>query len=82
MGAGILNDKRRNLIKGVKATLDDVESRLDVIRDDEEDSLNNMPDNLQYSDRYERLEAAVDALNDALELIDQLKDRLDDAVTC
>ena len=60
MGAGILNDKRRNLIKGVKATLDDVESRLDVIRDDEEDSLNNMPDNLQYSDRYERLEAAVD----------------------
>ena len=82
MGAGILNDKRRNLIKGVKATLDDVESRLDVIRDDEEDSLNNIPDNLQYSDRYERLEAAVDALNDALELIDQLKDRLEYAVTC
>lgn len=82
MGAGNLNDKRRNLIRGVKAALEDIESRIDIIRDDEEESLDNIPENLQCSDRYERIEAAVDALNDALELVDQLQDKLDDAIIC
>ncbi len=82
MGAGNLNDKRRNLIRGVKTALEDIESRIDIIRDDEEESLDNIPENLQYGDRYERIEAAVDALNDALELVDQLQDKLDDAIIC
>lgn len=77
-----MNDKRRNLIRGVKTALEDIESRIDIIRDDEEESLDNIPENLQYSDRYERIEAAVDALNDALELVDQLQDKLDDAIIC
>jgi len=77
-----LNDKRRNSIREVINLLNSVESKIDVIRDAEEDSLDNMPENLQFSDRYENMERAVDSLNDALELVDQVKEKLDDAIMC
>lgn len=77
-----MNDKRRSAIRNVIVLLGNVESKIDLIRDEEEDSLDNMPENLQFSDRYENMERAVDNLNEALELIDQVKDKLDDAITC
>ncbi len=43
---------------------------VDTVCDAETDCMDNVPENLQYSDRYEKMEQAVDGLNDALELID------------
>lgn len=45
----------------------------------EEDALDNMPENLQGSERYEKIEAAVDLLNDASECIDSAIERINEA---
>ena len=45
----------------------------------EEDALDNMPENLQGSERYEKIEAAVDLLNDASEYIDSAIEKINEA---
>lgn len=49
--------------------------------DGEEDALDNMPENLQGSERYEKIEAAVDLLNDASECIDAAIEKINEAAT-
>lgn len=45
----------------------------------EEDALDNMPENLQGSERYEKIEAAVDFLNDASDCIDSAIEKINEA---
>lgn len=40
------------------------------VLDDEQDCLDNMPENLQYSDKYEKMEAAISQLEDGLNNIE------------
>ena len=39
----------------------------------EQDAMDNIPENLQATERYERMEDVVDSLNDALEKIEDAK---------
>lgn len=48
--------------------------------DGEEDSLDNMPENLQSSELYEKKEAVIDALNDASDSIDTAIEKITEAV--
>lgn len=45
---------------------------LDSIKDDEQSYYDNIPENLQYSQRAETSEAAIDNLEDALDLLNEL----------
>ncbi len=47
--------------------------------DDEYDALNNMPENLEYSDRYEKMEKSADALEEAVNKLEEVKDLLEEA---
>ncbi|MBQ8001438.1 MAG: hypothetical protein IJ298_09645 [Ruminococcus sp.] len=47
--------------------------------DAEQDCLDNMPENLQSSERYEKMEAAIDSLEAAIESIDSAKESIEDA---
>ena len=49
---------------------------VDSVCDKEQDCLDNYPENLQGTERYERMEDAVDNLNDALENIDEARERI------
>ena len=40
----------------------------------------NLPENLQNSERYETMEAAIDSLEEAIDKIDEAKDHIDDAI--
>ena len=50
-----------------------IAEEVQAVLDDEEDALNNTPDSLQGTERYEISEAAVESLTDA-------RDALDDAI--
>jgi len=55
-----------------RAAVKQVISRLSSIRDAEQKSLDNVPENLQGSDSYEAGELAVDALDEILDLLAQV----------
>lgn len=62
-----------NIIKDKDALYDCINT-LENIRDDEQDYYDNIPENLQYSQRAEDSEAAIDNMEEALELLNELYD--------
>ncbi len=74
-----MNDKRRNKIYRAVSILETAFSLIDNARSEEQDCLYNMPENLEYSDRYEKMENAVDKLDDAAQGIQDVIDLLNEA---
>ena len=53
---------------------------VETVCDKEQDCVDNYPENLQSTERFEHMEAAVDSLNDALEKIDDAKGHIQSAI--
>ena len=53
--------------------IDDAYDDLETAKDDEEEYRDNMPESLQGGDRYENAETCIEAMGQALELMDELK---------
>ena len=47
---------------------------------DQEDCLSNSPENLEYSERYEKMEATVEKLESAVNSIGEARDFIESAV--
>lgn len=76
-----MNNERRERLRGALRKLNDVHSIVNVVCDKEEDCLDNYPENLQGTERYDRTEAAVDSLNDALEKLDEVTECIQNAIS-
>lgn len=74
-----MNNKRRELLKSVVILLDRASSIVNNALEQEQDCLDNMPENLQMSERYENMEAAVDYLEEAASHLDDARSRIVDA---
>ena len=60
--------------------LTSVASVVEAVCDNEQDAMDNIPENLQATERFERMEDAVDSLNDALEKIEDAKGHIQSAL--
>ena len=60
-----MNKARRSRVRAVVSTLTPLIDEIEDIRSEEEDVLENTPENLQGSYRYEETEECVDALSEA-----------------
>lgn len=74
-----MNKARRAEIEKVKLSLEELSSRVEFIRDAEQDYYDNIPENLQDSERANMSEAAIDALDSALDSISEAVDSLSEA---
>ena len=64
-----MNRARRELLRSARMALTEAESCVTQALDEEQDCLGNMPENLESSERYEKMEAAVEQMEEALEHI-------------
>ena len=65
------------------AALDDCKAKLEELRDEEQDAFDNMPEGLQYSEKGEMAEAAVENLEMAMSEIEELTaitEKLDEVI--
>lgn len=74
-----MNNIKRDKLKKVCELLNQASNIVSEVLDDEQDCLDNMPENLQYSDRYERMEAAISNLEDGLSSIESAENYIIDA---
>lgn len=74
-----MNNQKREKLKLARGFLNKASDIVSSVLDDEQDCLDNMPDNLQYSDRYERMEAAISKLEDGLNNIEAAEECLEEA---
>lgn len=75
-----MNHKRREILKHAKEHLCTATVMISRALDEEEDCHDNVPENLADSDRYEKMEHAIDAMSDSVELIDEAIDRINEAI--
>jgi len=73
-----MNKERKNRIIDVKEILGNAVDELEDIRAGEEMAMENIPENLQNSERYALMEDAVDALEDAYGSVSDAIDSLDE----
>lgn len=66
-----MNNQRRKEIDRILGMLEDAKYELDCILDEEQECYDNMPENLQYSERGELAEEAISNIEQALDCIDE-----------
>ena len=73
-----MNPNRRKRLLGLLKEVEEIRSQVETIRDEEDEARDNMPENLQGSDRFvnseessEALSTAEDYLNDAASAIEE-----------
>jgi len=75
-----MNKLRRKALDALIERIDDIYSELEALADEERDYRDNMPENLQNSERYEAADNAVSSLEDALDNLDSAKSSIEEAI--
>lgn len=75
-----MNSKRRNSLRDVLRALANIEAIVESICDKEEECVDNYPENLQSTEQFERIEDAVDNLNNALEMLGDAREYIEAAI--
>ena len=63
-----------DVIDDIESELEDIYDEVDCIRDEEECYMDNMPENLQSSSRYDAAEDACNNIYDAVDNIEEAKE--------
>ena len=65
-----MNKERRKSLREIQSKLDRLGQDLETLKEEEEEYRDNMPENLQESDRYQRADEVCDLLQEELESMD------------
>lgn len=78
-GGAVMNKERRRKIdkavenvNSLQNVLEELQQQIEEIRDEEQDYLDNIPENLQNSERYETAENDLDNLEEAVNWFDNI----------
>ncbi|MBR5014294.1 MAG: hypothetical protein IKY16_06780 [Bacteroidales bacterium] len=66
-----MNNKRRDLLKQAELFLEKAKALVERAAEEEQDCIDNLPENLQDSERCEKMESAVYCLENATGDIDE-----------
>ena len=74
-----MNKVRRKTIEEIIASLESLKEDIQAVYDEEEEYRDNMPENLQSSEKYETADNAVEALDSAMSSLDEAIEYLNSA---
>lgn len=75
-----MNDKRREKLRRAILLIEEVEDIIESAQDAEQESMDNIPESLQSSDRYEKMEQVYGALAHAADHCEIIADLLRAAI--
>ena len=73
-----MNKNRRDKLKTIILALDEMIAKLNVIYDEEQFALDNIPENLQESLRAETMAEGLETLEEVIDDLDDIRGRLED----
>ncbi len=83
-----MNNKRRKniaeIISKLNSLSEEVEnilSDIEIVKDEEEECLENIPENLQESERYNQVEEAADNLNTAFDVCQDVVGNIEEIIS-
>lgn len=75
-----MNKARRAAIQKVIDALTDLQATVELLRDEEEEARDNLPESLQGSERYEAMDEAYSNLELAISNIEEVAGNLEEAM--
>ncbi len=72
-----MNKKRRKEIRELINELEELKEKIEIVLEEEQDYYDNMPENLQGSERGEIAESAISELEESLDNIDNAIENLE-----
>ena len=72
-----MNNERRTRIRKIIDKIENLKSDLQDVLSEEEFAFDNMPENLQYSERGEVSQEAIDYMNEAVDGLDEVIEQLE-----
>lgn len=73
-----MNSTRRKKIQYILNKIKDYKSELTYLADEEQDAIDNVPENLQFSDKMIAMEDSLSDIEDAIESLSDAIDSLND----
>ena len=73
-----MNKARRNELAKIKDVVEIERGKLQIVCEEEQDTMMNIPENLQECERYYNMEAYVEFMEEAIEHLDDVIDILDE----
>lgn len=74
-----MNKKRRSSLESAKVLLTSAANIVERVTDQENDCMDNTPENLQETERFEKMEQAASFLEEAMEHIESAIDCINEA---
>lgn len=75
-----MNKNRRKELRQWNEKIEALKDELENILMDEQEYYDNIPENLQYSSRAEDSETAIGCLEEALDIIDEVIDKIEESI--
>lgn len=78
-GGGTMNNNRRKQIRSIIERLEDLNGEIEGVQSEEREYKDNMPDNLRDSEKAEKADDVIYALDEAVENISACIENLEEA---
>lgn len=75
-----MNKVRRKALQDILDKISELQEELEAIKGEEDESRENMPENLQGSERYEQSETASSDMEEAIEYLSSACDSIESAM--
>ena len=75
-----MNKQTRKKLSEIIETLQEQQSAISEIADEEQDKADNMPENMQMSDRHDDFEEIASMLTDASDSLEDVIDQIQEAI--
>lgn len=75
-----MNVKRREQLRNAIILMNSARDIVEIITDEETDSADNMPENLQTGDKYEKMLYAIECLEDTTTHLDNAIENIENAL--
>ena len=74
-----MNNARRKEIEKITADLEAIKARIEALQEEEQDAFDNLPESIQYGERGDKMQSAIDNLEYAADNIQDCLDNLCEA---
>lgn len=71
-----MNNNRRQVLTKALFYINSAQDLFEQVRDEEQDSLDNFPESFQLTERYEKMEANIDMLDNIIDLSEEIKENI------
>lgn len=75
-----MNKSRRQELKLIISELEEIQTRIEMVKDEESDAFENLPEGLKYSEKGEKMSENVETLNEVYDSIFDMIDSINETI--